>query len=326
MTSSTDTPSTPSNSTSLKSLKIASRESPLALWQSEFIKASLEALYPELRIEIVGMTTKGDQILDVPLAKVGGKGLFVKELETSLLNGETDIAVHSMKDVPMEFPEGLGLPVICERHSPFDAFVSNKYDSFDDLPKGAILGTSSLRRKSQLQALRPDLDIKSLRGNVQTRLSKLDAGEYDAIILAESGLRRLELDDRVKHPLDASISLPAAGQGALGIECRLGDQEVIDLLKPLIHEETMACVSAERAMNRRLEGGCQVPIGGYATLNNENVELKALVASLDGSHIIRAEAIGKDPEVLGKEVAEVLLKKGAAEILKEVYGDGSSLK
>ncbi|KZY84763.1 hydroxymethylbilane synthase, partial [Oleiphilus sp. HI0069] len=222
----------------------------------------LEALYPGLEVNINGMTTKGDKILDVPLAKIGGKGLFVKELEASMLEGISDIAVHSMKDVPMEFPEGLELAVICERENPFDAFVSNQYDSIDQLPEGAIVGTSSLRRHSQLAASRPDLDIRPLRGNVNTRLAKLDAGEYDAIILAASGLKRLEFNERIKSVISAEQSLPAVGQGALGIECRSKDEDIKKLLAPLIHPESEFCVKAERAMNHRLHGGCQVPIAG----------------------------------------------------------------
>ena len=311
-----------SNTTnSTKKLRIASRESALALWQSHHIKQQLESLHPGLEVEVVGMTTKGDQILDVPLAKVGGKGLFVKELETSLLKEETDIAVHSMKDVPMEFPEGLGLSVICKRHSPFDAFVSNRYDSLDALPQGAIVGTSSLRRQSQLSSLRPDLEIKTLRGNVNTRLAKLDAGEYDAIILAESGLRRLGFDDRVKMALPSDISLPAVGQGALGIECRTGDSWVEQLIAPLSDRETEACVRAERAMNKRLQGGCQVPIAGFATLNQSTIELHALVASVDGTEILRSFETGsaENAEEIGERAAEALLGQGADKILAEVY-------
>jgi len=304
-----------------KTLRIASRESALALWQSNHIKAQLEALYPDLEVEVVGMTTKGDQILDVPLAKVGGKGLFVKELETSLLNKETDIAVHSMKDVPMDFPEGLELAVICKRESPFDAFVSNQYDSLEALPEGSVVGTSSLRRQTQLTSARPDLEIKSLRGNVNTRLRKLDEGEYDAIILAESGLRRLGFDERVKVALTADRSLPAVGQGALGIECRTDDEEIQQLLAPLSDPETEYCVRAERAMNKRLQGGCQVPIAGFATLDNDEVTLNALVASLDGKTMLRANTQGpcSQAEQLGIEAAEQLLDQGADRILAEVY-------
>lgn len=311
-------------SRSISSIKIASRESALALWQSQHIKQRLEQLAPEIEVEIVGMTTKGDQILDVPLAKVGGKGLFVKELETSLIKGETDIAVHSMKDVPMHFPEGLELVTICKRESPFDAFVSNDYASIDELPPGAIVGTSSLRRQSQTAARRPDLQIKTLRGNVNTRLAKLDRGEYDAIILAESGLRRLGFDERIRMSIPPEISLPAVGQGALGIECRSADTELIALLRKLADDETEYCVQAERAMNTRLEGGCQVPIAGYATLENKVITLTAMVASVDGKQRLDYEdsaPIGES-EALGIRVAENLLSQGANKILSDIYKTG----
>lgn len=311
-----------SNSTPSK-IRIASRESALALWQSEHIKAQLESLHPGLEVEIVGMTTKGDQILDVPLAKIGGKGLFVKELEQSMLAGSTDIAVHSMKDVPMHFPEGLELAAICKRESPFDAFVSNQYSSIDDLPEGAVIGTSSLRRQSQIAALRPDLEVKGLRGNVNTRLGKLDAGEYDAIILADSGLRRLGFHDRIKQVIPAEQSLPAVGQGALGIECRSDDTEIKKLLAPLIDEETNYCVLAERAMNTRLEGGCQVPIAGFAELSGETLTLRGLVAAIDGSKILTAESTisirQSKPEALGIKIAEQLLEQGAGKLLEAAY-------
>ncbi|KZZ67597.1 hydroxymethylbilane synthase [Oleiphilus sp. HI0130] len=311
-----------SNTTPSK-IRIASRESALALWQSEHIKAQLESLHPGLEVEIVGMTTKGDQILDVPLAKIGGKGLFVKELEQSMLAGNTDIAVHSMKDVPMHFPEGLELAAICKRESPFDAFVSNQYDSIDALPEGSAVGTSSLRRQSQIAALRPDLQIKGLRGNVNTRLGKLDAGEYDAIILADSGLRRLGFHDRIKQVLPAEQSLPAVGQGALGIECRSNDTEIKKLLAPLIDEETNHCVLAERAMNTRLEGGCQVPIAGFAELNGDILTLRGLVAAIDGSKILTAKSSisikQSQPKVLGIDIAEQLLEQGAEALLEAAY-------
>lgn len=313
------------SSTSKNTIRIASRESALALWQAEHIKSQLEALHPNLNVEIHGMTTKGDQILDVPLAKIGGKGLFVKELEQSMLRGDTDIAVHSMKDVPMHFPEGLELAVICKRHSPFDAFVSNHYSSVDDLPQGAVVGTSSLRRQSQIQAYRPDLQIKGLRGNVNTRLAKLDAGEYDAIILADSGLKRLGFDDRIKQVLPESISLPAVGQGALGIECRSDDDEIKTLLQPLVDSESDLCVRAERAMNTHLEGGCQVPIAGFAALSGSSLSLSALVANNDGSVILRADQqvdlSQSTPEALGVSVAKALLAQGAKEILDQAYLD-----
>jgi len=304
-------------------LKIATRQSPLALWQANFVKDRLTEIYPDLTVELVPMVTKGDVILDTPLAKIGGKGLFVKELENALLNGEADIAVHSMKDVPMEFPAGLGLSVICKREDPRDAFVSNRYRSLHELPPGAIVGTSSLRRQCQLKTLRPDLKVQSLRGNVGTRLSKLDKGDYDAVILASAGLIRLGMRERIASFIETEISLPAAGQGAVGIECRTGDERVQKLLAPLADAETTACVLAERAMNNRLQGGCQVPIGGYAVLNGDELHLRALVGALDGSKIIRAEGKSavKNAEVLGVRIAEQLLAQGADKILADVYND-----
>lgn len=303
-------------------LKIATRQSPLALWQANFVKHQLETLHPGLRVELVPMVTKGDVILDSPLAKIGGKGLFVKELEAALLDGRADIAVHSMKDVPMEFPQGLGLSVICRREDPRDAFVSNKYAALADLPAGAVVGTSSLRRQCQLKQLRPDLQVHSLRGNVGTRLSKLDQGEYDAIILASAGLIRLGLAERIRSFIEVEQSLPAVGQGAVGIECRSDDLAVQQLLAPLADQQTTLCVLAERAMNRRLQGGCQVPIGGYAIIENEQLWLRALVGELDGSQIIRAEGRGDltAAEQLGTQIAESLLAQGAGQILAKVYG------
>lgn len=304
-----------------KTLKIATRQSPLALWQANYVKDRLQQLYPDLTIELVPMVTKGDVILDSPLAKIGGKGLFVKELENALLTQEADIAVHSMKDVPMQFPEGLGLAVICQREDPRDAFVSHAYRTFAELPQGAVVGTSSLRRQCQLKALRPDLDIRSLRGNVGTRLSKLDNGDYDAIILASAGLIRLGLADRIASFIDVEQSLPAAGQGAVGIECRTDDMQVQALLAPLADAKTTYCVRAERAMNNHLQGGCQVPIGGYAVLQQGQLYLRALVGDIDGSRIIRAE--GKSPvenaEALGVQIAEQLLAQGADKILQAIY-------
>ena len=304
-----------------KTLKIATRQSPLALWQANYVKDRLQQLYPDLTIELVPMVTKGDVILDSPLAKIGGKGLFVKELENALLNKKADIAVHSMKDVPMQFPEGLGLAVICQREDPRDAFVSHSYRTFAELPQGAVVGTSSLRRQCQLKALRPDLDIRSLRGNVGTRLSKLDNGDYNAIILASAGLIRLGLADRIASFIDVEQSLPAAGQGAVGIECRTDDAQVQALLAPLADAETTYCVLAERAMNNHLQGGCQVPIGGYAVLQQGQLYLRALVGDIDGSRIIRAE--GKSPvenaEALGVQIAEQLLAQGADKILQAIY-------
>ena len=304
-----------------KTLKIATRQSPLALWQANYVKDRLQQLYPDLIVELVPMVTKGDVILDSPLAKIGGKGLFVKELENALLNKEADIAVHSMKDVPMQFPEGLGLAVICKREDPRDAFVSNSYRTFAELPQGAVVGTSSLRRQCQLKALRPDLDIRSLRGNVGTRLSKLDNGGYDAIILASAGLIRLGLADRIASFIEVEQSLPAAGQGAVGIECRTDDVQVKQLLAPLADAETTCCVLAERAMNNHLQGGCQVPIGGYAVLQQGQLYLRALVGNVDGSQIIRAEGKSavKNADVLGVQIAEQLLAQDADKILQSIY-------
>lgn len=306
-------------------LRIATRQSPLALWQAHYVKQRLEGNHPQLTVELVPMVTRGDIILDTPLAKVGGKGLFVKELELALLEGRADIAVHSMKDVPVEFPEGLGLVTICERDDPRDAFVSNNFASLDDLPAGSVVGTSSLRRQCQIAERRPDLVIRSLRGNVGTRLGKLDNGDYDAIILAVAGLNRLELQSRIRFALPAEVSLPAVGQGAVGIECRLDDDRTQALLASLNHEETAIRVRAERAMNMRLEGGCQVPIGSYAELKDGELWLRALVGAPDGSILVRGERRGKpaDAEVMGVSLAEELLDKGAREILAAVY-DGDA--
>ncbi|MBK8970962.1 MAG: hydroxymethylbilane synthase [Hahellaceae bacterium] len=304
-------------------LVIATRESALAMWQALHVKARLESLHPGLEVQILGMKTQGDKILDVPLAKIGGKGLFVKELETALLSGEADIAVHSMKDVPMELPEGLILGAILAREIPFDALVSHHYASLGELPQGAIVGTSSLRRQSQLMALRPDLQIRSLRGNVNTRLSKLDAGEFDAIILAAAGLTRLGFGERIRQVIPADIMLPAVGQGVLGIECRTGDSHILNFIAPLIDPETDTCVKAERAFNHRLQGGCQVPIGGFATLQGDALEMTGLVASLDGREKIqdRQQAKASAPESLGIALADTLLAGGADRLLKAVYGD-----
>ena len=303
----------------LKSLTIATRESPLALWQAHHIKSELTGFYPELEVCLLGMTSRGDQLLDIPLNKVGGKGLFVKELETALIEGSADIAVHSMKDVPMELPSGLALAVICQREDPRDAFVSNKWKTFEELPLGSTLGTSSLRRACQLQEIRPDLTIRFLRGNVNTRLGKLDNGEYDAIILASAGLIRLGMKERISEYLDVSTCLPAGGQGAIGIECRDGDAGVLDLLKPLDHIETSCRVRAERALNARLEGGCQFPIASFAELDNDQLILRGLVGKSDGSIILRAEErdIRDNAEVLGVKVAENLISQGARELLVE---------
>ncbi|WP_278956772.1 hydroxymethylbilane synthase [Aquipseudomonas alcaligenes] len=306
-----------------REIRIATRKSALALWQAEYVKARLEQAHPGLKVSLVPMVSRGDKLLDAPLAKIGGKGLFVKELETALLENEADIAVHSMKDVPMDFPEGLGLFCICEREDPRDAFVSNTYDSLDALPPGSVVGTSSLRRQAQLLARRPDLKIHFLRGNVNTRLAKLDAGEYDAIILAAAGLIRLGFEARIRASISVDDSLPAGGQGAVGIECRTADAEIHALLAPLHHAETAARVAAERALNKRLNGGCQVPIACYALREGEQLWLRGLVGQPDGGLLLRAEGRGSDAEALGVQVAEQLLAQGAEAILKAVYGEAA---
>lgn len=304
-------------------LRIATRKSPLALWQAEHVKARLMATHPGLKVELLTMSTQGDKILDTPLAKIGGKGLFVKELERALLDGEADIAVHSMKDVPVELPEGLHLPVILEREDPRDAFVSAKFASFEDLPEGARLGTSSLRRQCQLRALRPDLRILDLRGNVNTRLKKLDDGEYDAIILATAGLLRLGMGERITTALAPEISLPAIGQGAIGIECREHDPRIESLIASLDHAVTHTCVAAERAMNTRLGGGCQVPIAGFAMFSGDSLHVRGLVGRTDGSELLRSEFFGRAEEAvnMGVALAEELLAQGADEILEQLYKD-----
>ena len=305
----------------MSEIKIATRESALALWQAEFVKTELERHHPSLTVTLVPMTSRGDKILDVPLAKVGGKGLFVKELEQAMLDGRADIAVHSMKDVPMEFPNGLGLGVICEREDPRDAFVSETYQSIDDLPPGAVVGTSSLRRQSQLLAKRPDLEVSFLRGNVNTRLAKLDAGEFDAILLASAGLKRLGFIDRIASYISPETILPAGGQGAVGIEYRTQDSKIFNLIKVLHHDNTATRVSAERAMNRRLEGGCQVPIGCYAEFEKGQLRLRGLVADPYGEKIIADEILGDslNAEQMGIDLAERLLAAGAGDILSAIY-------
>ncbi len=298
-------------------LVIASRESALAMWQAEYIRDRLRALYPETSISILGMTTQGDQILDVTLSKIGGKGLFVKELEAALENGSADIAVHSLKDVPMHLPEGFMLACIGEREDPRDAFVSNNHATLEALPAGSIVGTSSLRRESQLRARFPHLKIEPLRGNVQTRLRKLDEGKYAAIILAAAGLKRLGLGDRIRDLISPEKSLPAVGQGALGIECMANRADLKVLLAPLHHADTAACVFAERALSRALTGSCQVPLGGFAEVDGKTLRLRGFVASPDGKRMVRAERSGTtaDPEALGNAVAQALRAQGADEIL-----------
>jgi hydroxymethylbilane synthase len=304
-------------------IRIATRKSALALWQAEYVKTKLLLAHPGISIELVPMSTQGDKILDTPLAKIGGKGLFIKELEVAMSEGRADIAVHSMKDVPVNFPTGFALHAICERENPFDAFVSNTYDNINALPQGAIVGTSSLRRQCQIRSARPDLVIRDLRGNVNTRLAKLDDGQYDAIILAAAGLIRLNMHSRIKDYIEPEFSLPAVGQGAVGIECRTDDLELVALLAPLNHTETYIRVIAERALNAKLNGGCQVPIGSFAELDGEQLTLRGMVGSPDGSKIIYAQHSGhiKNAETIGVLVAEQLLEQGANVILSALYAD-----
>ncbi|PKM12498.1 MAG: hydroxymethylbilane synthase [Gammaproteobacteria bacterium HGW-Gammaproteobacteria-3] len=301
-----------------KIIRIATRKSPLALWQAEHVAERLKATFPGLQTELVKMTTKGDRILDAPLAKVGGKGLFVKELEQGMLEGRADIAVHSMKDVPVQFPDGLHLAALLNREDPTDAFVSNHYASLSDLPAHAKIGTSSLRRQCQIKEKLPEAEILSLRGNVNTRLAKLDAGEFDAVILATAGLVRLGLEHRITARLDPSESLPAVGQGAIGIECRIDDPLTNERIQALHDPDTAVCVSAERAMNARLNGGCQVPIAGFAELHRGRLSMRGLVGSPDGRVLYRAELDGsrEEAQIIGRSIAQSLLDKGADKILQ----------
>ena len=300
-------------------LKIATRKSPLALWQAEFVKSNLESLNPGLDVELVKMTTQGDQILNSPLSKIGGKSLFIKELEVGMIEGRADIAVHSMKDVPYELPQGFEIGAILERENPFDAFVSNAFSSIEELPIGARVGSCSLRRIVQLKALRPDLVILDLRGNVNTRLKKLDDGEYDAIILACSGLKRLGFEDRIKQHLSPEVSLPAVGQGALGIEIRANDHQISSLIEPLIHPKTLNEVSAERALNASLQGGCSVAIGAFATSHGSELKLIGMVGNVSSGKILRVEELGdiNKPLDLGIRTADKLLSLGARALLNE---------
>lgn len=301
-------------------IRIATRKSPLALWQAEEVARQLKSRNPELEIELVKIVSKGDKFLDAPLAKIGGKGLFVKELEQGMLDGEADIAVHSMKDVPMEFPEGLHLPVIMEREDPTDAFVSNKYKNLHDLPENARVGSSSLRRQLQIKEMLPSVELLNLRGNVNSRLQKLDDGEFDAIILASAGLIRLEMLHRIRDRIAPEQSLPSVGQGAVGIECRVGDERIESLIAPLNDHDTHTRLLAERAMNNRLNGGCQVPIAGYALLEGDEIYLRGLVGRPDGSEVVRAQARGprEQAEQIGRAVAEDLINQGAGVILREM--------
>ena len=304
-----------------KIIRIATRQSPLALWQAEHVAELLVRAFPGVRTQLVKMVTRGDKILDAPLAKVGGKGLFVKELEQGMLEGVADIAVHSMKDVPVDFPGGLHLASILTREDPTDAFVSNHYASLNALPANARIGTSSLRRECQIKEKFPDAQVMPLRGNVNTRLAKLDAGDYDAIILASAGLKRLGMANRITQSLDASVSLPAIGQGAIGIECRIDDVEINAMLAALHDAETGLCVVAERAMNARLNGGCQVPIAGFALLQGEQLFMRGLVGNPDGSVIYRSERSGglDQGNVIGRLIAEDLLAQGADKVLQALF-------
>ena len=301
----------------MKKLRLATRESALALWQTEHVAARLRIAHPGLEVELVPMTTRGDRILDRPLADIGGKGLFLKELEVAMLEGRADAAVHSLKDVPMELDGPFTLAAILERADAFDAFVSSRHAHIDALPVGARVGTSSLRRQAQLRARRPDLKILDLRGNVNTRLAKLEAGHYDAIILACAGLDRLGLSRHIRHRLDAPGWLPAVAQGAIAVECRDGDAETIALLRALDHADTRTCVEAERSMNRQLHGSCHVPVAAYATLDSGVLSLEGLVGSAETGQCIRANEVGRahDPAGLGRLVAAELMVKGAAELL-----------
>lgn len=302
-------------------LRIATRQSPLALWQANYVKQQLQLHHPALQVELIPMVTKGDILLDTPLAKIGGKGLFVKQLEQALLENQADIAVHSIKDVPVQFPAGLQLSTICQRAEVRDAFVSNHYATLAQLPQGAVVGTSSLRRQAQLRALYPHLQIRDLRGNVGTRLQKLDQGDYDAIILAGAGLQRLQLTARITQLLPIEQMLPAVGQGAVGIESRCDDTATLALLACLDHQPTRVCITAERAMNQTLQGGCQVPIGCLAQLQADQLQIQALVGSLDGKTILRSQISGpaSAAEQLGTELAHQLLAQGADKILAEIY-------
>jgi hydroxymethylbilane synthase len=306
--------------TGITQITIATRESALAMWQAHHIRQQLQALYPQIEIKILGMTTTGDQILDKTLSKIGGKGLFVKELEQAMQEGRADIAVHSLKDVPMVMPEGFVLAAIGEREDPRDAFVSGQFKKLEELPPGSVVGTSSLRRQCQIQARFPALKIESLRGNVQTRLRKLDEGQYAAIILAAAGLKRLGLGERITSLLPTEQSLPAVGQGAIGIECRAGRDDLVALLAPLNHAVTAACVTAERGMSRALAGSCQVPLGGFAEIADGVLRLRGFVSSVDGVRVVRSEVSGKpgDAERIGTELAQVLIGMGADKILAEL--------
>jgi len=299
-------------------LVIATRRSRLALWQAEHVKARLEKVHAGLEVELLAMTTRGDELLDQRLDTVGGKGLFIKELESALLDGRAELAVHSMKDVPADMPPGFEIAAILEREDPRDAFISHKFRTLAELKKGAVLGTSSLRRAAQIKERHPDIELKLLRGNVETRLAKLDRGEYDAIILAVAGLVRLGLARRIGERLAPDTSLPAPGQGAIGIECMSGRGDVRALVAPLADAPTAACVRAERAVSFGLGGSCSLPLGAYAEYAKGKIRLRALVAAEDGQRVVRAESTGEDPEALGAIVVEQLRSRGAEQILASI--------
>lgn len=307
----------------MPTLRIATRKSPLALWQAEHVASRLRAMHPGIDIELVPMTTRGDEILDRALSKVGGKGLFIKELEIAMQEGRADIAVHSMKDVTAEMPDGFTLAAVLEREDPRDAFVSNHHATLDELPRGARVGSSSLRRQCQLKALRPDLELVTLRGNVGTRLGRLDGGEYDAIILAAAGLQRLGLGDRIASVLEPEQCLPAIAQGTLGIECRADDARIVELVNVLEHPPTAIRTRAERALNRRLQGGCDVPVAGYAELDGERIRLRGLAGLPDGTRIVRGERTGSvhEPEALGETLAQEMLANGASDVLAQLRAE-----
>ena len=304
-----------------QTIKIGTRKSPLALWQAYYVRDAILKHAPEIQVELVEIVSEGDKHLETPLAKIGGKGLFLKELETALLDGSVDIAVHSMKDVTVHLPEGLHIPVICEREDPRDAFVSNHYASLAQLPDGAKVGTCSLRRKSQIAAKYPKLELIDLRGNVNTRLARLDNGDFDAIILAAAGLMRLEFNQRIAAFIEPEEMLPAVGQGAVGVECRQGDTCVEAAIAPLHHADTASRVWAERAANERLGGGCHVPVAAHATLEGDDLRMRALVAAVDGSTVLHCEYTAPRSEgwQLGERAAQTLIEQGADSILKAVY-------
>ena len=304
-------------------IRIGTRQSQLALWQANYVKDALLSHHPDLEVELVKIVSEGDRTLDVPLSQVGGKGLFLKELEQALISQDVDIAVHSMKDVTVLLPPGLHIPTFCPREDPHDAFVSNHYQSLDEMPEGAIVGTCSLRRQSQIKAAYPKLAMKNLRGNVNTRLKRLDDGDYDAIILASSGLKRLGFEDRIRSNIDSRVCLPAVGQGVVGIECRVDDEWMNGLLAPLNCHESEIMITAERAANEALGGGCHVPIAVYSEIHGDSLHVRGLVSELDGSRILRSECQGpwQEAKDLGNQIARDLLGQGAGEILASVYGD-----